>query len=71
MRGEPAAGLLNMYTFHLERAARRLQDQNAAGALVDLRAALQHLQASGGNRLEEQHIASIISVLERAQQIAP
>ena len=48
----------------LERAIRRMQEQNHAAAVADLRAALRYMQHSGADPLQAQHLASIIADAE-------
>ena len=48
----------------LERAIRRMQEQNHAAAVADLRAALRYMQHSGADPVQAQHLASIIADAE-------
>lgn len=52
----------------LERAVRRMQEQNHAAAVADLRAALRYMQHNGTDPVQAQHLASIIADAE--QQLA-
>jgi predicted negative regulator of RcsB-dependent stress response len=49
----------------LERAIRRMQEQNHAAAVADLRAALRYMQHNGSDPLQAQHLASIITDAEQ------
>jgi hypothetical protein len=65
--GTSAGGqLLDLGVLRLERAIRRLQAADRAGALADLRAALQHMQRAGADPLSVHHLCAIIHETERA-----
>ncbi len=49
----------------LERAVRRLQDENREGAMADLRAALRYMRHAGADPAQAQHLASIIADAEQ------
>ena len=49
----------------LERAIRRMQEQNHAAAVADLRAALRYMQHNGTDPVQAQHLASIIMDAEQ------
>ncbi len=62
---ETTGELLDLGTLRLQRAAKRLQRQDHAGAMDDLRAALQHMRRAGANPLEVEHLSAIIAATER------
>ncbi len=49
----------------LERAVRRMQEQDHAAAVADLRAALRYMQHNGTDPVQAQHLASIIMDAEQ------
>ena len=65
MRSDPAGKLLDLGTLRLERAVKRLREQDHEGAMEDLRAALRHMRWAGADPLSIQHLASIIADAER------
>jgi hypothetical protein len=58
--------LLDLGVLRLERAIRRLQAADRAGALADLRVALRHMQRAGADPLSVHHLSAIIHETERA-----
>ena len=62
---ETTGELLDLGTLRLQRAAQRLQRQDHAGAMDDLRAALQHMRLAGADPLEVEHLTTIIAAAER------
>ncbi len=63
----PASGqLLDLGVLRLERASKRLRADDLAGALADLRIALQHMRRAGTDHLLVQHLCAIINDVERA-----
>jgi hypothetical protein len=62
---ETTGELLDLGTLRLQRAAKRLLQEDHAGAMDDLRAALQHLRRAGADPLEVEHLTSIIAAAER------
>ena len=48
----------------LERAVRRMQEQDHAAAVADLRAALRYMQHNGTDPVQAQHLAAIIADAE-------
>ena len=65
--GTGACGqLLDLGVLRLEQAIRRLQAADRAGALADLRVALQHMQRAGADPLSVHHLSAIIHETERA-----
>ncbi len=65
MRNKTSSELIDFGTLRLQRAAKRLQQQDHAGAVEDLRAALQHTRGAGADPLEVEHLTSIIAATER------
>ncbi len=65
MRSDTADTLHDLGALRLERAVRRLQEQDHEGAMEDLRAALHHMRWAGADPLLIQHLASIIADAER------
>ncbi len=49
----------------LERAIKRMQKQNHAAAVADLRTALRYMQHSGADPVQAQYLASIIADAEQ------
>jgi hypothetical protein len=62
----PCGQLLDLRVLRLERAIRRLQAADRAGALADLRVALRHMQRAGAYPLSVHHLSAIIHETERA-----
>ncbi len=62
----PSGQLLDLGVLRLERAVKRLRADDLAGALADLRIALQHMQRAGADPLSIQHLSAIINDAERA-----
>ncbi len=65
MRSNPASKLLDLGTLRLERAVKRLHEQDHEGAMEDLRAALRHMREAGADPLSVQHLAAVIKAAER------
>ena len=65
MRDSTGGELLDLGTIRLRRAVKRLERQDYAGAMDELRAALQHMRRAGAHPLEVEHLASIIADAER------
>ena len=65
MRDDTDGQLIDLSTIRLERALRRLEDQNCSGAVEDLRAALQHMRRSGASVLEVEHLSAMIEAVEQ------
>ena len=65
MCDQTSGELLNLGTLRLQRAAQRLERQDHAGAIDDLRAALQHMRRAGADPLEVEHLTTIIAAAER------
>jgi Tfp pilus assembly protein PilF len=57
--------LIDLGTLRLQRAAQRLERQDHAGAMNDLRAALQHMRRAGADPREVEHLTAIIAAAER------
>jgi Tfp pilus assembly protein PilF len=64
MRDNTRGELIDLGTLRLQRAAQRLERQDHAGAMDDLRAALQHMRRAGADPLEVEHLAAIIAATE-------
>lgn len=56
---------VDLATLCLERAVRRLRDENHEAAVADLRAALRYMQHGGADPVQVQHLASIIADAEQ------
>ncbi len=65
MCDQTSGELLDLGTLRLQRAAKRLQQEDHAGAIDDLRAALQHMCRAGADPLEVEHLTAIITAAER------
>ncbi len=65
MRSRPADRLLNLGALRLERAVKRLRQQDRAGALDDLRAALVHMHGAGEDPIQVRYLEAIIETFER------
>jgi Tfp pilus assembly protein PilF len=68
---ETTGELLDLGTLRLQRAAQRLERQDHAGAMDDLRAALQHMRRAGADPLEVEHLTAIIAAAERQGILRP
>ena len=56
--------LVDLGEIRLERAITRLRQQDYAGALDDLRAALVHMHGSGADPEQVEHLAAVIDSVE-------
>ncbi len=64
MRDETSE-LIDLGALRLQRAAKRLERQDHAGAMGDPRAALQHMRPAGADPFEVEHLTIIITATER------
>ena len=62
----PVGQLLDLGVLRPERATKRLQADDLAGALADLKLALSHMQRAAADPLSIQHLSGIINDMERA-----
>ena len=62
----PSGQLLDLGVLRLERATKRLQADDLAGALADLKLALSHMQRAAADPRSIQHLSCIINDMERA-----
>ncbi len=65
MYTERSIQLLDLGALRLERALKRLREQDRAGALDDLRSALRHAQEAKAVPIQAQHLAAIFGTIER------
>ena len=65
MRSDTVGKLLDLGTLRLERAVKRLQEQDHEGAMEDLRAALRQMRQVGADPRSLQHLAAVIEDAER------
>ena len=63
----PTGQLLDLGVLRLERATIRLQADDLAGALTDLRLALSHMQRAAADPLSVQHLSAIIHDAEQGR----
>ncbi len=64
MRDETSE-LIDLGALRLQRAAKRLERQDHAGATDDLRAALQQMRRAGADPREVEHLTASIAAAER------
>ena len=65
MRSKIMGRLLDLGTLRLERAVKRLREQDHRGALDDLYGALHHMHKAGADAPTVQHLTAIIAEAER------
>jgi hypothetical protein len=64
MHGVLSSIVVDLGTARLERALRRLHEQNHTGAMADLRAALRYLRHAGADHIQIRHLIEIIKAAE-------
>ena len=64
MRSETTARLFNLGTLRLERAVKRLREQDHRRTLDNLHVALHHMHKGGADALKVQHLTAIIAEAE-------
>ncbi len=65
MQQDRGVRLLDLGALRLQRAVLRLQQQDRAGALDDLRLALRHMHEAKADPVQARHLAAIIGTIER------
>lgn len=70
LHGPGGGKFVDLGTAYLERALRRMREDDDAGAVADLRSALRHMLCVGADPAQTKHLAAVIAGAERAARAA-